>query len=134
MAMKIKISKNLQFDTRKIMLLKCFIKYAFRALSLSQEYAIYIVDDRHKWKLATTGEFNNECNAIIVYAKCRAFVDILRSLGHECVHAKQYELGNKFTHDYLHFDNVSEDEANAIAGELVNAYSEVIGHDAIYEN
>lgn len=42
--------------------------------------------------------------------------------------------GQAFKHTYLHFDNESEDEANAISGELVNAYSEVMGHERIYES
>jgi Zn-dependent peptidase ImmA (M78 family) len=130
----IKISKNLQLPPERIQMLRHFIAYVFRAIQLGGEYKVLFVDDRHKWGLETTGSFSKRGEVIIIYAKGRSFVDILRSTAHECIHAKQYELGNEFSHDYLHFDSESEDEANAIAGELVNAYSEVMGHDAIYEN
>jgi hypothetical protein len=47
-------------------------------------------------------------------------------------HIKQYESGET-ENLHLHFASKNENEANALAGELVNAFSVVIGYDTIYE-
>ena len=59
-------------------------------------------------------------------------IDIMRSIAHELVHAKQEETRKITKQDFLHFDNPSEDEANELAGEIINAYTEVVGRE-IYE-
>jgi len=44
----------------------------------------------------------------------------------------QHEKGG-LEHEELHFASTQEDEANKLAGELVNAFSAVIGYEKIYE-
>ena len=89
----IKISKNLQMSPERIKLLRHFIAYVFRAIQLKRDYKIFFVDDRHEWGLETTGSFTESKGVIVIYARGRALVDILRSTAHEFVHAKQSELG-----------------------------------------
>ena len=132
-SVKIYLSKDVQFDEKKKKLFIHFAKYVMRALSLRENYKIYIVTDRHKYGIKTTADFLDGNNTMYIYCKGRAFVDVLRSIAHEFVHGKQHEFGLKFGHNFLHFDNDLEDEANKFAGELINAYTEVMGHDKIYE-
>jgi hypothetical protein len=127
------ISRSLEFQEEKKKILRHFVNYVMRALGTEEDYKIYLVDDRHKFGIFTTADYLRGSQQMFVYAKGRALIDILRSIAHEFVHVKQYEAGDLSKH-YLHFDNESEDEANELAGELVNAYSEVMGHDRVYES
>jgi len=131
---KIMVSNSIKFDDDRKFMLVHFTRYVMRALSLEQDYKLFLVDDRHKYGIKTTADIIQGSNEIWVYAKKRAFVDLLRSIAHELTHAKQHEIGKDFEHDFTHFDNELEDEANKYAGEMVNAYTEVMGHDRIYEN
>lgn len=131
---KILVSQQLEFSQDRKLLLKHFFRYCVRALKLRNKYTIMIVDNRQKYEISTTAVYDNEQHKVLIYGKGRAFVDILRSLAHELVHAKQHEFGLKFGHNFLHFNNEMEDEANSTAGEILNAYTDVMGHDRIYEN
>lgn len=131
---KIFLSQSVHYDDERKTLISHFVRYAMRALSIRENYTIYIVDDRRRYGIKTTADYVENDNSIFIYAKGRAFVDVLRSIAHEFVHAKQHEFGIKFGHNFLHFNNDLEDEANALAGEIINAYSEVMGHNKIYEN
>ena len=130
----LKVSKELNMPHSRQKTLNHFIKYCIRALKLQHRYTVYIVNDRHKSGVETTAVYKEEDHTITVYGKGRAFADILRSVAHEFVHAKQHEFGIKFGHKFLHFNNKLEDEANSNAGEILNAYTDVMGHDKIYEN
>ena len=48
------------------------------------------------------------------------------------VHLWQYENDAVET-GKLHFASHDEDEANALAGEILNAFGAVIGYDTVYE-
>lgn len=130
---RIFMSKDIDYGQERKELFPHFVKYIIRAMSLTGDYKVYIVSDRHRYGIKTTADYLDESKSMYVYAKDRSFIDVLRSIAHEFVHAKQHEVGLKFDH-YLHFDNDLEDEANSIAGEMVNAYTEVMGHDKLYEN
>ena len=67
-----------------------------------------------------TGAYGIHNNKIWVYIKGRALVDILRTVCHELVHAKQDEL-----HLLRHHDKPGskhEVDADAIAGTLIKLY------------
>lgn len=131
---RILVSKSLNIPRDRKLLLKHFFKYCVRALKLKEKYKVLIADERREYGIETTAVYSESDHTVAIYGKGRAFVDILRSLAHELVHAKQHEFGLKFGHNFLHFNNDMEDEANAVAGEILNAYTEVMGHDRIYEN
>lgn len=69
----------------------------------------------------TTGCFNPNNREIKILSKSRALVDILRSLAHELVHAKQHEEGRL---DSLSGEDGSpiENEANSVAGILMRKF------------
>lgn len=69
-----------------------------------------------------TGSYDIHKNTIWVYIKDRALVDILRTLCHEIVHAKQDEL-----HLLRHHDKAGskhEVQADAIAGTLIKLFGQ----------
>lgn len=125
---RIYVSKSLNYGAEKNKILVHFSRYALTALTLKKNYRIYVVDERLKYGIETTGVFLNENRSMYIYASGRLLVDVLRSIAHEFVHAKQHEIGVEGDHRFLHFDNQLEDEANEFAGEVLNAYTEVMGH------
>ena len=128
----LKAESGVSFPEPRVALLKKFVPYCARALNLKRDYVGFLTMEREKYDIRTTGYCDNKKGEFYVYCKNRAFVDILRTISHELNHLSQYERG-KFDHDDLHFSSEAEDEANALAGELVNAFSEVMGYDVIYE-
>ena len=134
--MKILVQESLadNFSPDRLILLSHFVKYCVRVLGLHEELRVFVVDNRRRYGIETTAAYiPNDC-AIYVYGKGRSFVDILKSISHEMVHAKQHELGYELPGHYLHFHSDVEDEANAEGMSLLNAYTEVMGRDIIYDN
>ena len=122
------------FSPDKLLLLSHFMKYCIRSLCLQEDMVIYIVDNRQKYAIDTTAVYNSDDHTIFVYGKGRSFVDILKSISHEMVHAKQHQDGHDISGFNLHFHSDIEDEANADGMSLLNAYAEVMGRDIIYDN
>jgi len=113
-------------------LMRNFVDFCVRAMKLESDYSIYIVDDRKRYSIETTAICFPEEGSVRIYGKGRAFVDVLRSMAHELSHLAQHENGG-IEYDELHFSSDLEDEANKVAGELVNAFSAVVGYDLVYE-
>ena len=111
-----------------------FVKYCARALDLNDGVTIHVVEDRKRYGVETTGGTCDDGKTVYVYAKGRAYVDVLRTIAHELVHVRQHQDGYDRGHQLLHFDSDLEDEANASGMSLLNAYSEVMGHDIVYQN
>lgn len=108
-----------------------FLSFCKDILMYVTPVSVELVTERDK--LVTLASYNLNDNTVRVYSKNRALADILRSIAHELVHHKQLEDGR------IDLDNppqdiggVIEDEANAIAGQLVKAF----GYTGvnIYEN
>jgi len=98
-----------------------FLNFCQYALEYNAPAYVELVEDRNE--LATLASYNLNNNTVKVYSKNRALADILRSIAHELVHHKQLEDGR------IDVDNppqdiggVIEDEANAVAGQLVKAF------------
>ena len=135
--MKLLVHESLidDFSPDRLILLSHYAKYCERALNIENvEATLMIVPERRKYGIETTGTFEQETSEVFIYGKNRSFVDILRSISHELVHVKQHTQGWDKDHFFLHFHSQFEDEANVEGMALLNAYSEVMGHDIIYEN
>lgn len=130
---RLNVSQGIDFSSEKINLLRFFLAYCYRALQLSGTYEGNLVDDREKYSILTTAVCHPDSATFFVYAKERAFIDVLRSIAHELTHIKQHEEGRQSKNFHLRFSSGDEDEANSTAGKLVNAFSAVIGYDIIYE-
>jgi Zn-dependent peptidase ImmA (M78 family) len=88
-----------------------------------------------KMGLKTTASYDYSSNQdeklIKVNGKNRMLVDIMRSIAHELVHHKQFEMG-KLKVKPPDIGGEIEDEANAVAGQLIKKYSLI--DNTIYEN
>lgn len=134
--MKLLVQQTLEgnFTPDRLILLSHFVKYCVRALNLHEDLHVFVVDNRQKYGIETTATYTSEDHTIYVYGKGRSFVDILKSISHEMVHSRQHQDGIDKRNYYLHFNSELEDEANANGMSLLNAYTEVMGRDLIYDN
>lgn len=88
-------------------------------LSIKQPCNVMFVDEPDE--NMTTGCFNPNNREIKVVSGKRALVDVLRSIAHELVHAKQHEQGRL---DWNSGDDGSpiENEANSLAGIIMRKF------------
>ena len=108
-----------------------FLDFCQDNLGYKTPASVELVTDRDK--LVTLASYNLNDNSVRVYSKNRALADILRSIAHELVHHKQLEDGRiDVNNPPQDVGGEIEDEANAIAGQLVKAF----GYTGvnIYEN
>ena len=145
--MKAYISKNLEYDKKKIKYACDFILFCAEKLPIEGEYKIYLVGKRKPYGITTTavyeieGEFevhmvnsrephgiattalyevgNNVCK---VYCKGRALADTLRSIAHEMTHMMQDQSG-LIVGKIKDAGGFHEDQANAKAGELLKLFA-----------
>ena len=130
---KLFISKNLNIDPKKTLLIGDFITFCAKSLPIENGFCVKVVDDRDKHEIGTTGAYRVGQNDIRVYARRRALVDVLRSIAHEMTHMMQDEQG-MITGPVQDAGGFHEDQANAKAGELIKLYARKPGRRAIYES
>ena len=108
-----------------------FVDFCQQELGYAVPATCEVMDNRDD--LVTLASYNLKDNSVKVYGKDRGLADILRSIAHELVHHKQLEDGridiNNLPKD---IGGEIEDEANAVAGQLVKKF----GYDRgeIYES
>jgi len=84
---------------------------------------VKIVLSRNKKGFETYAYYNATADTLHVYVKNRGTADVLRSIAHEMVHHKQkLEKRLAKAESIPDVGGPIEDEANAIAGQLVKAY------------
>mgnify|MGYP006934448125 CR=1 FL=1 len=110
------ISKNCQKEIEN------FIGFIFKKLALDGYCDIRIISDREKNGVKTTAFYNHNNGLCCVYGANRLGIDICRSVCHELIHMKQYEQ-NRVPENPLDVGGKVEDEANAVAGQLVKIYT-----------
>jgi Zn-dependent peptidase ImmA (M78 family) len=127
--MKDKIKKLLreglmQNDEKNIREVADFINFAKDFLGINDDIKVFLAFKRTP-ELVTTAYYNPNGH-IMVYAKDRATIDIYRSIAHELVHHKQ-NLGGKLKDLVKDGEDGSliENEANAVAGEIVRRYGKL---------
>lgn len=129
---KLKISNMLEFLPQQHELFVKYVGFCVRALRLQEQYTGIIVYDKVSHGIQTTAVSSHRQRLFMISGKGRAFPDVLRSIGHELVHFMQHERGDKITYSDLHFSADHEDEANAMAGQLLNAFADVMGYEEVY--
>lgn len=131
---KVIVPKELSFSEERKSQLKEFLSYCVRILRFADDYVGELAMERETHGIETTAICYYGKKKFYVYAKGRAFVDILRSIAHELVHLSQFEKGLlSFEKANIHFASETEDEANKTAGQLLNAFTAVVGYEKIYE-
>lgn len=102
-------------------LAKQFIKYCVEYLKLTKIPKIKFTTTKEETQ--TYAHYDPANDTIVVYTKGRSLGDILRSLSHELVHAKQRQ-NNELNADSGETGSPAEDEANAEAGVLLRNFGE----------
>jgi hypothetical protein len=99
-----------------------FLDFCQDNLGYRTPASVELVTDRDK--LVTLASYNLNDSSVRVYSKNRALADILRSIAHELVHHKQLEDGRiDVNNPPQDVGGEIEDEANAVAGQLVKAFA-----------
>lgn len=114
-------------------LIQIFVDHCCKSLEIGDDYDIYIVDDRESHGIQTTAYYDLNNKIIKIYAKDRAVPDVLRSIAHELVHAKQDVKGEFDEHPMQHVGGYLEDDANARAGSLIKGFALDREEDDVYE-
>ena len=134
---KLQISKDLPMceDSNKVRLMGEFCNFCADFLPITGNYDIQVVSKRKPYGIATTAAYHIGENKCIIYAKDRAFVDILRSIAHEMTHMMQDELGLLEGGNIRDAGGFHEDQANARAGEIIKRFAKSKPHrKMIYES
>ena len=105
-----------------------FVKFCNHSLNIQSPCKIGFVDKPDEDM--TTGCFSPLSREIKVLTKGRALVDILRSIAHELVHAKQHEDG-KLKPGCGDDGSPIENEANSLAGVIMRKFQR--GNRDIYD-
>jgi N-acetylglutamate synthase-like GNAT family acetyltransferase len=106
-----------------------FVNFAKDFLKIDDDVKVELAFERTE-DLKTTAYYRLD-GLIKIYAKNRAIIDIMRSLGHELVHHKQ-NLEGRLTNPTEDGEDGSEieNEANAVAGKMIRIYGKQ--HPEIY--
>ena len=128
----IKVSNLLHYSPQQHLLFRKYTEFCVRALHIRGTYTGIIVFDKLSHGIQTTAVSSHLKKLFLINGKGRAFSDVLRSIAHELVHFMQHERGDVIDYTDLHFSADHEDEANAMAGQLLNAFADVMGYEEIY--
>jgi len=105
-------------------IVKEFGAFIVKKLSITKPFKIELTNSREGLK--TYAYYNPHSGLVRVYAGNRSKADILRSIAHEMVHHQQNQNG-KLSHDPKNpipdIGGEIEDEANAVAGQLIKEFS-----------
>ncbi len=109
---------RMQFEN----ILKKFLVFLKRELRLNYDVPIILIDDvEYAKKIQAFGEISDK-NVIRVSIINRHPMDIMRTLAHEYVHYKQH-MEKGIHHGSSKAGSLSENQANAKAGELIRKYA-----------
>ena len=128
-------TKGVQFDSSEKKTIDDFVEFVRKELGINNEVDIQLQNNKDGirttavYKYQDEGDEDFEQSHIKVFALGRALVDVLRSIAHELVHHKQNEDG-ELKGKHSNVGGPIEDEANAVAGEMIKAYG--LEHPEIY--
>lgn len=107
-----------------------FLKFVNDELNINQPFKVKLATNRDQ-DLKTYAFYNKSDGTIKVYVTGRGIADVLRSLAHELIHHLQNQRQEL---DVQHPDvgGKIEDEANAVAGQLVKKFGYANPDLAIY--
>jgi len=124
-----------QFDSSEKNTIDDFVEFVKKELGIDNEVDVQLQNNKDGikttavYKYQDEGDKDFEQSEIRVFALGRALVDVLRSIAHELVHHKQNEDG-ELKGKHSNVGGPIEDEANAVAGEMIKAYG--LDHPEIY--
>jgi len=101
-----------------------FVKFVKDELKISHAPTVAILNEKGDVKTTANYDYGKENKVIKVRAKNRMMVDVMRSIGHELAHHKQWEDG-KLKVRPPDIGGPIEDEANALAGQLIKKFAKI---------
>ena len=104
--------------------LEKFVKFVKKELDIKHVPTIALLNKRENIKTTANYDYTKENKIIKAYAKGRLLVDIMRSVGHEMTHHKQWEDG-KLKVKPPDIGCPIEDEANAKAGQFIKMFAKI---------
>jgi len=107
-----------------------FVRFAKKELGIKHVPTVALLNSRSTIKTTANYDYTKENKIIKVYAKGRLMADIMRSIGHELTHHKQWEDG-KLKVKPPDIGGSIEDQANAKAGQLIKMFAKI--DPTIYE-
>ena len=107
-----------------------FIKFLRDELNLETPFKVQLVTNRSE-DLRTYAYYDPSSGLIKVYCKDRGLADVLRSVAHELIHHLQNQRG-ELNQPVPDVGGKIEDEANAVAGQLVKKFGYANPNLAIY--
>lgn len=96
-----------------------FVNFCNKCLEIKKPYDLGFVEEPDEQM--TTGCFNPVTREIKIMAGERAIIDILRSIAHELVHARQHEQG-RLSPGCGDDGSPIENEANSLAGVIMRQF------------
>lgn len=100
-----------------------FVEFASRELGLKNPVIIRFMPRPSDRDTFTTGQYSPFTGIIVARFEDRAPVDVCRTIAHELVHQSQNEKGGlNFKEQIPDIGGPIEDEANAIAGQLIKKF------------
>lgn len=110
---------------RKIKIAKDFVQWACDKLDITETPPIHYSNDKEQVRLKRTFGTTLPSGEIWVYVGERNTADMLRTLVHELVHVRQFNMGK--AHEQMsEKERLSvEDEANALAGRMMREYGKI---------
>lgn len=99
-----------------------FSKFVIKELGIKNPPTIVIQTNRNGLRTTANYDYAKENKVMKIYAGPRLLVDVMRSIGHELTHHKQWEDG-KLKVRPPDIGGPIEDEANAKAGQFIKLYA-----------
>tara|TARA_B110000444_G_scaffold261064_1_gene310840 strand:+ start:5140 stop:5511 length:372 start_codon:yes stop_codon:yes gene_type:complete len=100
-----------------------FVKFVKDELGIKTTPTIKLLNGRGKLKTTAHYNYSSPEKIIMVNAKNRHIVDVMRSVAHEMVHHRQFEQGRLDGPKPPDIGGDIEDEANSIAGQYIKLFS-----------
>ena len=121
--MKIQFKTEVKLAPKHKSALVSFLQYSAKKLKMKKDISVLFLPKNHNVDGISTAAYVPVEHKVYARYGGRALVDVMRSVAHEFVHAKQYEMGQiKNSKEIPDIGGYIEDGANLIAGRLIKMY------------
>lgn len=119
----------------KYKVIKAFTNFCIDELTIEQDFKLFLVDTSNDENIPemSLACFMLENNDVFVRANGRIAMDINRSIAHELVHLQQKQENRIDLNSYTDIGGNTEDEANAVAGQLCKKFVNIFDCKWVYQ-
>ncbi len=127
---------NFQLDYNipgpQLTIYKCFVLYCCRELGIQEPVEVIMLPVKNDLGITTGGY--DRTNKVFCRAENRALIDCCRTVAHELIHMSQKLKGKFKTEEAVQdIGGPIEDEANAVAGQLIKSFVKDLDCRWIYQ-